>query len=393
MSKWEMVKLGEVCEGITDGSHNPPQGIEHSEYLMLSSKNVYNDFISLDAPRYLSESSFYIEDRRTKIRAGDVLLTIVGTIGRTAVVPENMPKFTLQRSVAVLRPNSKKVLSRYLMYVLMNIAPLLERSARGVAQKGIYLGQLGLIEISLPPLEIQKQIAKTLDTAAELLAMLKQQLAELDNLIKSTFYDMFGDPVENEKGWLVLPLREKLYVKHGFAFQGEYFSNEGEYILLTPGNFYEEGGYRDRGDKQKYYRGKIPQEYMLNKGDLLIAMTEQAPGLLGSPLFVPESNKFLHNQRLGLIMLKKYDISKLYIFHLFNHQNIRKLIHLQATGTKVRHTSPTKIEDLVVPLPPIELQNEFANIVTKIEEQKALVKKTIDETQHLFDSLMCEYFE
>ncbi|MFD1136639.1 restriction endonuclease subunit S [Paenibacillus urinalis] len=248
-------------------------------------------------------------------------------------------------------------------------------------------------EILLPPLETQKQIAKKLDTAAELIAMRKRQLTELDNLIKSTFYDMFGDPVENEKGWLVSPLREELNVKHGFAFQGEYFSNEGEYILLTPGNFYEEGGYRNRGDKQKYYRGKIPQEYILNKDDLLIAMTEQAPGLLGSPLIVPESNKFLHNQRLGLIVLKKYDISKLYIFHLFNHQNIRKLIHLQATGTKVRHTSPKKIENLMVPLPPTELQTHFANVVTKIEEKKALVKKAIDETQYLFDSLMSEYFE
>jgi type I restriction enzyme S subunit len=75
-------------------------------------------------------------------------------------------------------------------------------------------------------------------------------------------------------------------------------------VLLTPGNFYETGGYRDRGEKQKYYTGEIPSGYVLNQGELLVAMTEQAAGLLGSPILVPESGKFLHNQRLGLVTNK-----------------------------------------------------------------------------------------
>src|SRR5690606_9276469 len=88
-------------------------------------------------------------------------------------------------------------------------------------------------------------------------------------------------------------------VKHGYAFESASFSDEGEYVLLTPGNFYEQGGYRDRGDLQKYFTGEIPADYVLAKGDMLVAMTEQAAGLLGSPILVPESGKFLHNQRLG----------------------------------------------------------------------------------------------
>jgi len=164
-------------------------------------------------------------------------------------------------------------------------------------------------------------------------------------------------------------------IKHGYAFEGEFFSNEGEYVLLTPGNFYERGGYRDRGEKQKYYTGEIPRDYLLNEGDLLVAMTEQAAGLLGSPILVPESDKFLHNQRLGLLM-KKPDAAwtNAFFFHLFNTQPVRKAIHASASGVKVRHTSPTKIGEIVVAFP------------TSLQEQKRIVSTLASlsaETQRL----------
>ena len=112
------MKLKEICENITDGSHNPPSGIDSSEYLMLSSKNIFDDKITLEEPRYLSEEQFLAEDKRTCIKAGDVLMTIVGTVGRAAVVTADIPKITLQRSVAVLHPHSDVCNSRFLMYLL-----------------------------------------------------------------------------------------------------------------------------------------------------------------------------------------------------------------------------------------------------------------------------------
>lgn len=165
------------------------------------------------------------------------------------------------------------------------------------------------------------------------------------------------------------------HIKHGFAFDGEFFSNEGKYVLLTPGNFYEKGGYRDRREKQKYYTGEIPRDYVLNEGDLLVAMTEQAAGLLGSSILVPESDKFLHNQRLGLVT-KKPGVPWIneFFFHVFNTQAVRKAIHDSASGVKVRHTSPTKICEVVVSFP------------TVISEQRAIVSTLKDlhaETQRL----------
>ena len=87
--------------------------------------------------------------------------------------------------------------------------------------------------------------------------------------------------------WEKVKIGELFQIKHGWAFKGEYFSNEGELIIVTPGNFYEGGGFRQVGGKEKFYTGDFPQEFLLKKNDVIIAMTEQGPGLLGSPALVP----------------------------------------------------------------------------------------------------------
>ena len=132
-----MARLGDICKKITDGSHNPPQGISHSEYLMLSSKNIYDDEITLDDPRFLSAENYATENKRTQISTGDILLTIVGTVGRAAVVPDSIKNICLQRSVAVIKPKCDLVDSRFLMYQLQSMRTHLEQEARGVAQKGM----------------------------------------------------------------------------------------------------------------------------------------------------------------------------------------------------------------------------------------------------------------
>ena len=134
---WEIKKLGEVCIKLTDGSHNPPKGIQHSNYIMLSSQNIFNDKVIYDDVRFLQEADFLREDKRTCVQEGDILLTIVGTIGRCAVFAGSK-NVTLQRSVAVLRPQ-ENVLSRYLMYCLIGKNAYLNEEAHGIAQKGIYL--------------------------------------------------------------------------------------------------------------------------------------------------------------------------------------------------------------------------------------------------------------
>jgi type I restriction enzyme S subunit len=181
-------------------------------------------------------------------------------------------------------------------------------------------------------------------------------------------------------------------VKHGFAFDGKYFSSEGEYILLSPGNFRDAGGFKLK-DKEKYFTGDIPEEYLLRKGDLLVAMTEQAEGLLGSSALIPASNRFLHNQRLGLIVDWRMDELDLhFLYYLFNTREVRTQIRASATGAKVRHTSPSRIGEVRVAIPPLFTQHKIASILSAYDDLIENNTRRIAILEEMAQSLYREWF-
>ena len=171
------------------------------------------------------------------------------------------------------------------------------------------------------------------------------------------------------EGWQRRPLGDLIDVKHGYAFDSSNFSEEGEKLLLTPGNFSEEGDFKQLRSGNKYYLGDVKSQFVLRSGDLLTAMTEQAPGLLGSTICVPKNGIYLHNQRLGL--LKITDVCVLndsYLRVLMNSSEVRKSISETASGTKVKHTSPDKIKEVSVNLPPLPEQQKIADGLTALDD-------------------------
>lgn len=157
--EWSQTDLNSICNGITDGSHNPPVSGESSNNLMLSSKNIHDDIIDFDEPRYLTDLQFQQENKRTNVQKDDLLMTIVGTIGRTAIVPDLPYNITFQRSVSVIHPKRDLVNAVYLKACIDKMQPKLEQMAHGSSQKGIYLNQVKSISITVPPMEIQNQFA------------------------------------------------------------------------------------------------------------------------------------------------------------------------------------------------------------------------------------------
>jgi len=178
--------------------------------------------------------------------------------------------------------------------------------------------------------------------------------------------------------WPRVRFAELFRVKHGYAFKSQFFDSSGPYVLLTPGNFHEEGGFRDQGEKQKYYTGDVPEGFILSEGDLLIAMTEQAEGLLGSSAWIPESNRYLHNQRLGLVVdLDESRLDKRCLYYLFNTADVRHQIAASASGTKVRHTAPERISRVGVNLPPVSSQRKIAEANSRGTTSRATWCSTI----------------
>lgn len=281
------MKLSEACLGITDGSHNPPDGIEKSDFPMISSKNVYDDRITLEDPRYLSQGDFLSEDKRTQIKPGDVLLTIVGTVGRSAVVDEDIGKITLQRSVAVLHTNCDICSSRYLMYLLQSKRRYLEQEARGVAQKGIYLKQLSNMEVVITEKSNQDKIVEMLDEVNGLIRLEREQIIAYDDIIKSRFVEMFGDTIKNPMGWEKVPLGNVCDVRDGTHDSPEYIDKG--YPLVTSKNV--TGGIIDISNcnfiSQEDY-DKINEHSKVDMGDIIMPMI----GTVGKPVIVNIEPRF-----------------------------------------------------------------------------------------------------
>lgn len=154
--------------------------------------------------------------------------------------------------------------------------------------------------------------------------------------------------------WINTTVGDLIDVKHGFAFKSEYFSDSGEYVVLTPGNCYNEGGFKSKGEKEKWYVGEIPESYLLNEGDLLLVMTDlvnTAP-VLGGSFLIPGNNKYLHNQRLGLVQIKEPSrTNKRFLYYLFNTHQYRGQVRGSASGSTVRHTAPERIKSCKVRIP------------------------------------------
>ena len=170
--------------------------------------------------------------------------------------------------------------------------------------------------------------------------------------------------------WHDVQFGDAFQIKHGYAFKSQFFSDNGNYILLTPGNFNEAGGFRLRPGKDRFYDGDVPEEYILEEGDLIVAMTEQGPGLLGSSAWIPDGGKYLHNQRLGLVQdLDLSILDKRFLYYLFNTRGVRGQINGSASGVKVRHTAPKRIYRVKANVPSdVVEQQEIAQLLSVYDD-------------------------
>lgn len=361
-----MARLGDICIQITDGSHNPPMGVEQSNYLMLSSKNIDDDHITFNDPRYLSQEDFEAENKRTNIKPNDLLITIVGTIGRVAIVPNSLTEFCVQRSVAVLKPKPEMVYNRFLMYYLQNMRPYLEQESRGVAQKGIYLKQLSNLSIILPPLDEQRKIAAVLDKVSDLIAKRRQQLDKLDELIKARFVEMFGEPIYNSK---------ELPTEQGINF-----------FKLSNGKFLSESKRFSSGIPA--YGGNGVSWYtddsMINNNTLVVGRVGFQSGnvrFVEGPLWVTDNAMYVSDYDT-----QKYDL--LFLCVLMEHINFTRF---QDAGD-LKKITQKPFMNMEYIRPSLQEQHKYIFFVKQTEKIKNTINKSLEKLETLKKALMQEYF-
>jgi len=196
--------------------------------------------------------------------------------------------------------------------------------------------------------------------------------------------------------WLDVTLSEILDVKHGFAFAGENIrENPPGDILLTPGNFTVGGGFKR--DKYKYFDGVVPEEYVLHENDLIVTMTDlsKQADTLGYPALVPKPSqfRFLHNQRLGKVVIRDHaKVDKRFISYLLRTPDYRHEVLASATGTTVKHTSPSRILAYKTSIPPLPEQRAIAHILGTLDDKIELNRRMNETLEALAWALFKAWF-
>ena len=166
-------------------------------------------------------------------------------------------------------------------------------------------------------------------------------------------------------------LGELVDVTRGTSLSGEYYSTEGSLIRLTLGNFdYSKGGFKANTSKDNiFFTGEVKPEYILNEGDIITPLTEQTPGLLGSTVRIPESGKYIQSQDVALIKCKPGKIAPSFCYYLVSSAPVKKQLGAAAQQTKIRHTSPDKIKDVIVDIPSLEEQAAIGHFLDTLDSK------------------------
>ena len=261
----------------------------------------------------------------------------------------------------------------------------------GTAQPQITRVGLEKVEITLPSLDVQREIVSILDKINALIEQRRLQLKKLEELVKARFVEMFGDPETNSKGWAEISLSEKLNVLGGYAFKSDQFEETGGIPVLRIGNI--NSGYFKPVNMVYWKEDRSLERYAMYPGDLVMSLT----GTVGKDdygnvcILGNAYEMYYLNQRNAKLELKD-GLDKYYLAELLKFSQVKKKLTGISRGVRQANISNKDILNLVAPIPPMELQQQFANFVEQIAKSKATVQKALDETQLLFDSLMQQYF-
>lgn len=297
----------------------------------------------------------------------------------------------LNQRVCKIKPASTKILDRYMYYFMKVCLKSIEDETPFVTVKHLSAKRINQIQIPLPPKSTQLAIVSELDKINELIRLKKEQLKDFDNLAQSIFYEMFGDPVENEMGWEVKKLGDSIKVIGGYAFCSKNFLKSGIPVLRI-GNI--NTGKFTPTNMVYWQKDKGLSRYRILPGDLVISLT----GTVGKSdygnvcILGNDYEEYYLNQRNAKLEVGS-NLNKYFLTYLLKQDMIRKKLTGINRGVRQANIANRDIENLNIPLPPLPLQHLFAQRIEQIEHQKAEVQKAIADLETLLASRMQYWFE
>ena len=287
---------------------------------------------------------------------------------------------------------SEQLNQQYLYYYLKSdiVRQFIKAIARGTVRDNLKLSMLCEFPIYVPSVLEQENIVVKLDGLQKVINLRKQQLQKLDELIQARFVEMFGDPVLNEKGWRRKPLLDMGNCKNGMNFH--YDDCGVEINCLGVGDFKDLSIIDNTEQLPTVSLKEMPsEEYLLKDDDVVFVRSNGNKTLVGRSVAVYPGE--VATTFSGFcIRYRKYDeeIRIPYLLRVLKTDSIRR--KMTGRGANIQNLNQQILSNLLIPVPPIELQNQFAGFVNQVNKSKVEIQQALEKTQLLFDSLMQQYF-
>lgn len=387
---WPSVKLGNILK-VTSGFAFKSKEFVDKGHPIIRISNIDGSKVNLKNAANVAATAVEGKERFL-VKSGDILIAMSGaTTGKLGVVPEGIDKVYLNQRVGKFHFDSNEICSKYLYYFLLSdiCQTHINSLAVGAAQPNISGGQLESIEIPLPPLQVQKQIAAVLEKADTLRGQCQQMEQELNTLAQSVFLDMFGDPVKNPKGWEVKKFKDICSSQLGKMLSAK--AKQG----TNPKKYLRNANVRWRQIElhdllEMDFNEKEMKKFTLEYGDLLVC---EGGDVGRCAIWKNELSDCYYQKALHRVRVNNEVVTPEYIQEYFYWMS--KLGGLSASVSEVTfsHLTAAKMAELKVPVPPIELQVKYKEKIEALNSQLTQTNASSHDFSDLFDSLMQRAFK
>ena len=316
-----------------------------------------------------------------EINTGDILISWSGSLG---VYKWSKGKALLNQHIFKVVFNKINIDKEFFCYAVKNSLSVMSQQTHGATMKHITKKDFDKVLIPYPSLNTQRKIAQKLNIVTELIVFYETELSLMEQLIKARFIEMFGDPIINPYGFPVKKIDEVAVLNKGITYSPDDISKAG-IIVLRSGNI--KGNAFDLEDIVRISK-KISNDKLVNENDILMCNRNGSVNLVGKVAKIP---KLEEKMTFGTFMtIVRSEIFE-YLFVFFQMNAFREQIKFQ-TAVAINQISLPLLASVKVPIPTNELIKEFADFVRQVDKSREEVKKSLEKTQQLYDSLMQEYF-
>ena len=331
--------------------------------------------------------------RKYLVQKGDILVSWSATID---VFEWDREDSFLNQHIFKVEFNPLRIDKSYFKLALRKTIRDLTKYAHGSTMKHVVKGDFDSHPIPLPPLDDQIRIAYLLSKVEGLIAQRKLHLQQLDDLLKSVFLEMFGDPVRNEKGWVIDRIGRSIHVQGGFAFKSKDIASSGSIKLVKIANVHFEDLTWDDVSYVPDSFIDVYKKFALQEGDLLIALTRpviKSLNVVKTATVRNEDLPCLLNQRVARFLIDQQQINRRFFLQYCYTEFFRNTVEGLCPPGLQPNVSTNQIEDIPFFYPPIGIQNEFAAIAVKVEGIKSRYQQSLTDLETLYGALSQQAFK